>query len=69
MDTECLWNLITRVREKVENGGRDRTDAATGRLIQTQPGTQHMRIFRPSADAGNTDVGVAEDVDVGVRHR
>lgn len=37
-------------------------------LIQTQPGTQHMRIFRPSAHAGNANIGVAEEVDVGVHH-
>lgn len=37
-------------------------------LIQTQPGTQDLRLFRPSADTGNANVGVAEDVDVDVHH-
>lgn len=73
MDTEYPQNLITRVGEKVENGGRDRTDTGAG-LVNPDPNwNPRHENFRPLSRRRKRQRRcvcswiLAEDVDVGVR--
>lgn len=52
----------------METGGWDRTDAATGLVDPETTWNPRHENFQPLTDTGNANVGVAEDVGVGVHH-